>query len=507
MSPSTSFHERRRLALQKWGRAKQRPQITYPHFLDFRRDINNFDFSTIKCHPFHNNINNWKPSPAMLKPFDLQEINSANWIETEEQLQELATKLECQTVIAMDFEGNCDSYYDVTCLWQISTIENNYIVDCLKLFSCVSGYLGPIMANPNILKVVHDAGDVVNLQRDFNIFSQALVDMQEAYCFIDPPTPNISFKNLVKSFLGYDVDKLPQLADWRIRPLPEELKEYAINDSRFLLKCWFLLITESDLSPCKFLRSKKAMQKCYRPPSTSDPIVLWRQSIQKLHSSCRPLFDNLKLQSLFVSLFKWRDEKCKFNDVFPNQFLALDKLALITRAQPTTISNLKSMCNNVNSWSSDCMDELFKLIENNESQIIIEDVPAPILPVSRRNFNVPDYCSEISDCDSDWSVEDMEVEVQNSTPPPQEIQIVPPVPQNITPQEIPVSNQHIIERVKVLTGKNRKNVMKKIRLWGNRFKRNQERVEKGLIPIRYYRNKGLKHKIRQAERKRRELHI
>jgi hypothetical protein len=98
----------------------------------------------------------------------------------------------------------------------------------------------------------------------------------------------------------------------------------------------------------------------------------------------------------------------------------------------------------------------------------------------------------------------MEVEVQNSTPPTQEIPIVPPV---ITPQEIPVGNQHIIERVKVLTGKNRKNVMKKIRLWGNRFKRNQERVEKGLIPIRYYRNKGLKHKIRQAERKRRELHI
>jgi hypothetical protein len=193
--------------------------------------------------------------------------------------------------------------------------------------------------------------------------------------------------------------------------------------------------------------------------------------------------------------------------MFPNQFLPVDKMALITRAQPTTTSNLKSMCNNINNWPNECMHELFKLIQINESQIIIEDVPAPIPPVSRRNFNVPDYCSEISDCDSDWSVENMEVEVQNSPPTPQEIPIVEPAPQIITPQEIPVGYPHITERVKGLTGKNRQNVMKKIRLWGNRFKRNQERVEKGLNPIRYFRNKGLKHRIRQAERRERKLYL
>jgi ribonuclease D len=192
------------------------------------------------------------------------------------------------------------------------------------------------------------------------------------------------------------------------------------------------------------------------------------------------------VQSLFVSLFKWRDDKSKNYDMSPNQFLPVEKLAFITRAKPSTLSNLKSLYYNVKNWCNDDISELFNLIKENESQVVNQ--PLPVQPIILRNFELPDYCSDVSDAESDFSVEHMEVEVQIS-PPPQEIQ---PSNANVVPRR----------NLQELTGKNSKNVMKKIRLWGNRFKRNKERVEKGLIPIRYYKNKGRKHKIRQAELRR-----
>jgi hypothetical protein len=83
----------------------------------------------------------------------------------------------------------------------------------------------------------------------------------------------------------------------------------------------------------------------------------------------------------------------------------------------------------------------------------------------------------------------MIVEVPNVPSPLPEVPIVQPNP-----------GQNVANR-RFLSGKNKQNVLKRVRLWGNRFKRNQERVSKGLEPIRYYRNKGKKHKNRLSQKK------
>jgi hypothetical protein len=234
------------------------------------------------------------------------------------------------------------------------------------------------------------------------------------------------------------------------------------------------------------------MLKCYRPPSTSNPSTLWSQSILKLPSSCQPLFDTFNLKNLFMSLHLWREEKSTLCDMSPNQFIPIDKLALITRAKPTTVSNLNSLYNSAKKWPSEYLCELLKLIKDNESQVMAISEPIP----SAKNLFLPDYCSDISDTESEWSVEDMVIEVQNNFPTPAVIPVPNPLPKNLL-----LRNS---DNLKYLSGSNRKNVMKRIRLWGNRFKRNQERVAKGLIPIRYHKCKGKKHQARQAERRERQ---
>ena len=45
----------------------------------------------------------------------------------------------------------------------------------------------------------------------------------------------ISLEKLVKLFLAIELDKFFQVADWRIRPLPKGMLDYARCDSHYLI--------------------------------------------------------------------------------------------------------------------------------------------------------------------------------------------------------------------------------------------------------------------------------
>jgi ribonuclease D len=102
-----------------------------------------------------------------------------------------------------------------TCTIQIATYECVYIVDCIKLHHLIT-YKG-------ILKIVLDAQDLLELQRDFLVYFQSVIDVQEVYHFLNPSVFQISFKTLVSEYFRVTVDKLPQKADWRVRRLHEDV--------------------------------------------------------------------------------------------------------------------------------------------------------------------------------------------------------------------------------------------------------------------------------------------
>ena len=70
----------------------------------------------------------------------------------------------------------------------------------------------------------------------------------------------MSLEKITKLFLNVDLDKTFQVADWRIRPLPKGMLEYARNDSHYLIPLYMII---QDI--CKSsLKSKKV------PKSVSD---------------------------------------------------------------------------------------------------------------------------------------------------------------------------------------------------------------------------------------------
>ena len=84
------------------------------------------------------------------------------------------------------------------------------------------------------------------------IVSFPIFDTARVYQYLQKTeTPNkvvncMSLEKLVKLAIGVDLDKLFQVADWRIRPLPLGMLNYARSDSHYLIPLYIWLSQQLD---------------------------------------------------------------------------------------------------------------------------------------------------------------------------------------------------------------------------------------------------------------------
>lgn len=134
----------------------------------------------------------------------------------------------------MDLEHSDKSYTGFTCLIQISSRDQDFIVDVFPLWSKITE-LNKIFNNPSIVKVLHGAYmDVKWLHRDFDIKITNLFDTFHASQHLK--NQQNSYAYLLKHYCGVETNKKYQMADWRERPLNEEMLLYAKIDTHYLLE-------------------------------------------------------------------------------------------------------------------------------------------------------------------------------------------------------------------------------------------------------------------------------
>ena len=173
------------------------------------------------------------PSDAQLyKPL---EETPFTFVDSEEKLGDLKRKLEASKEIAVDLEHHDHrSYLGLTCLMQISTREEDFVVDTIALKKQIGGALRGVFDDPDIVKVLHGADrDVEWLQRDFGIYVVNMFDTGQAARVLRLPAKGLAY--LLQHHCGVTADKTLQRADWRVRPLPEEMLKYAREDTHYLL--------------------------------------------------------------------------------------------------------------------------------------------------------------------------------------------------------------------------------------------------------------------------------
>ncbi|RUS26800.1 ribonuclease H-like domain-containing protein [Jimgerdemannia flammicorona] len=356
MTPAMSSH-----ILQTLGIGDELRSLPHP----YEYEINNTTY------PFH--FFEQRPE-QMYQPFD---TTSATWVDTEEALVTMCRKLEGESEIAVDLEHHdYRSFQGIVCLMQISTREEDFVVDTLELRDKLS-MLNQSFTDPAIVKVFHGAeSDILWLQRDFGVYIVDLFDTYHAshllgvciYAFRKGNAVNLyltrnrlldhsafpahSLASLLARYCNVTADKKYQLADWRIRPLPTEMLKYARSDTHYLLYIYDCMRNEllqksnqnHNLLRATLQRSQLTALRRYEKEGYDhehgEGSNGWRWHLTKNHRTF-----NSQQFAVYKAIHAWRDQAAREEDESIMYVLPNHMLFTLSERMPTDSAGVIGCCN------------------------------------------------------------------------------------------------------------------------------------------------------------------
>lgn len=130
---------------------------------------------------------------------------------------------------------------DILCLVQIAACGKYFLVKITDDFKEAPN-LCMLMANGKIRKVFHNANfDIRFLIKNLNCSINNIICTKISAKILNGIEAPSSLKDLVRRYLGIDLNKSQQISNWRSKLLSDDQMEYAINDVRFLLELWSVI--------------------------------------------------------------------------------------------------------------------------------------------------------------------------------------------------------------------------------------------------------------------------
>ncbi|KAJ4971772.1 hypothetical protein NE237_004871 [Protea cynaroides] len=252
-----------------------------------------------------------KLPPLETTPFKL--------VEEVKDLKELTVKLENVDEFAVDLEHNrYRSFQGTTCLMQISTRSEDYVVDTLKLWVHIGPHLREVFEDPSKKK----ASRVLQLGRN-------------------------SLEYLLHHFCGVTAKKEYQNADWRLRPLPDEMLRYAREDTHYLLHIYDLMRTNLLSAPAAsesgvdlllevYNRSYDICMQLYEKRLLTDTSYLHIYGLGEADF-------NLQQLAVVAGLCDWRDVVARTEDESIGYILPNKALLEIARQMPVIAGKLQRL--------------------------------------------------------------------------------------------------------------------------------------------------------------------
>ena len=309
------------------------PSIHYPH--PYQTEIESLQYR------------DWQLEVPPTKTKISERTPNIKWVDTLEQLQSLTKQINEMVLeynhveIAVDLEAHSyRTFAGLTCLMQLHLQDTDYLIDVLKLRSYMNECMAPIFANPDILKVMHGAdSDILWLQRDFSIYIVNLFDTGRAARAL-PNITSASLATLIETYVGVKVDKTHQLSDWRQRPLPLDMLQYAATDTLYLLDIYDQI--KVDLDKCSETsiidildKSKQVCLNRYNGPELFDPL-----GYQKFTKHSK--WSKIQEETL-AKLYEWRDSTARKNDESIEYVCDNGSLLRLAKNCPTTLDALQTV--------------------------------------------------------------------------------------------------------------------------------------------------------------------
>lgn len=333
-------------------------------------------------HPYELEIEKFEPTNEMLmqkEPKVPEDITNFpyNYIDTEDQLNEMVEELRNVKEIAVDLEHHSyRTFLGITCLMQISSRTKDYIIDTIALRDELHT-LNDIFTNPSIVKVFHGSDcDVEWLQRDLSLYVVNMFDTHQAAKRLGMARLSLAF--LLKHYCNIDADKSFQLADWRMRPLPENLLKYAQQDTHYLLYIFDLIVNDllkasneqTTLVKGVFNDSKILCMKRYVKP------IINENSYKDMYLKSKRSFNNQQIYAL-RELFLWRDKIAREEDESYPYILPNHMLLQIADSLPREMQGILACCNPIPPMIRQNLNHLHLIILKAREQPIIKPIINP----------------------------------------------------------------------------------------------------------------------------------
>lgn len=237
-----------------------------------------------------------------------------------QSLAELVERLAPLPQIAIDTEADSlHSYFEKLCLIQISIPNEDLLVDPLAGFSLQPLY--DVLTDKRV--VFHGADyDLRLLHRTgtFNtpdLFDTMIASRLSGY-------QEVGLAAIVERHFGVKLSKASQKANWAIRPLSNQMLEYAMCDTKYLLTLAEIL--EAELRRLDrwqwFVESRDRMMASAREPRERDETKAWRITGS---SALSP-----RAQSVLRVLWHWRDGEARSWDRPPFHVIGNEDLIRIS---------------------------------------------------------------------------------------------------------------------------------------------------------------------------------
>lgn len=278
----------------------------------------------------------------------------AIWVDTTEKLEAMAAKLSKATEIAVDLEHHdMRSFYGLTCLMQISTRDQDWLVDTLALREELGPALQPVFADPEVLKVFHGAFmDIIWLQRDLGLYVVSLFDTFHALKRLGLAKNSLAY--LLEHFADFSTLKKYQLADWRVRPLPPAMENYARADTHFLLAIYDQMrnrLAEIDAIPEVLHELRQVAKRRFEyprfmplePKGVSSGVMSshWGDPVDFLMGQFGVPFER---KPVVARLYAWRTARAKQDDDSPRYVMPNPQLVAISNLRaPVTAADVLNL--------------------------------------------------------------------------------------------------------------------------------------------------------------------
>jgi len=248
------------------------------------------------------------------------------WVDKPASFRAMVAHLRDEPALAVDTESNSLYVYrEQVCLIQVSVPGTDYLIDPLALEDISD--LGPLLADPDVLKVLHGAEyDLTVLHRDFGFTLANLFDTMWASRILGWPAHGLAA--LLKAQFGVSLNKKYQRANWGLRPLPPAQLDYARMDTHYLLPLYGIQRRELEASerwPQARHRFKKLLETHWEPKEF-DPDGFWRLSgARNLDSAGR---------GVLRELYLYREQRAQSENRPPFRVISNRALVAVSERRP-----------------------------------------------------------------------------------------------------------------------------------------------------------------------------